>query len=77
MPQFNIPLFGLGLAASGDHLHAAGGATDDYVTQPRVYKLDLKTFNQKQIASMKYKRSCFGLLEMPSYDPNICSKCII
>lgn len=73
MPQINIPLYAFGLVASSGNLIAAGGRTDDEDLQPNVYKFDLIIFDREQITSMRYKRSSFGLLEMPLYDPNICS----
>lgn len=69
MPEIDLPLFGLGLVASSGNLIAAGGETDGNNPQSNVYKFDFKAIHRNQIASLKYKRKFFGLLEIPSYDP--------
>lgn len=70
MPEIDLPLYGLGVIISSGNLIVAGGSTNDNKPQSHVYSFDLETFHREQIASLKYKRKFFGLLEIPSYDPN-------
>lgn len=53
-----------------DFLYIAGGVDDKKCNVASVIRMDLKTdwFNQQIVAPMNYKRSFFGLFQLPLYN---------